>query len=186
MNPIIATRHNDDAMPPEVATAILTEPRARLTNRFRKTAKLARERVFASDVPLHRVTSEHEKNHQLYPLANPAKPTPPADKLKTATIAQLRKWLPRVIARRLVAQHKAVKLESLAGKFEGTKERARLFAISVCEHQAASLDAQRDLLEDEISRRRGVRDEVYQNRFSRPHIDPAVRRRAALHARCGC
>jgi hypothetical protein len=175
MNPL--QPQQNDGMPTEVATSILSEPKARITNTFRKQCQRARCRVFVSAVP---VLSFKAYPGKLFVTEAPAPATPPADKLTRATIAQLRKWLPRCIARRLVVQNKAVKLTALAGKFEGTKERARLFAISVCEHQAASLDAQRELLEDEIARRMKRPLELAKITRSFLHIDPAVRRRAAL------
>lgn len=180
MNPIIATRHNDDAMPPEVATAILTEPRARLTNRFRKTAKLAREKVFFSAVPVFR-SGEGKLCERV-----PAPATPASTKLKTATIAQLRKWLPRVIARRLVAQRKAVKLNDLdTSKFTPAKLRARAFAIAVLERQAGALDAARELLEDEIARRMKRPLDFAARTKGFLAIDPAVRRRSILRMCAG-
>jgi hypothetical protein len=179
MNPLKPSRHNDDAMPVEVATAILTEPKAKITNRFRKQCKLAREKVYSSAVPLHRVVSECEENHKLHPLANPAKPTPPAVKLQSRTRSQVLKWLLRCIARRIATQDEYLKLTRTdTSKFTKKQLRDHAFMLLALEARARALDDARDTLEDEDARRVAICAAIASAR--KKHIDPQVRRRLAI------
>src|SRR6185436_5572343 len=157
MNPIIPTQHNDDSMPREVATAILTEPKAKLTNTFHKAAKCARDRVFRSETPMLAGLKVRSTATPLFTDDAPAKPTPGAVKLRPKTVGQVGKWLRRVIARRLVVQAAAVKLDGQdTSKFSAAQLRARAFRIAVLEAQADALDSARDTLEDELTRRAGT------------------------------
>lgn len=187
MNPVKPTRHNDDAMPREVATELLAEPKAKMTNTFRKQCRAARDRVYASAVPLVSVVSDLETGETEYHVFDtPAKPTPPATKLHSKSLVQVDRWLGRTIARRAVVQKKYVALqaehESHEGKIadgdkvEQKKQILRALALVALARQASALDLAREAFEDELDRRR-VNDTAH-----KPHIDPAVRRRAALLA----
>jgi hypothetical protein len=87
----------------------------------------------------------------LWPLTNPAKPTPAAAKLQRKTLGQLARWLRRAISRRLSVQAAAVKLDSVnTSQFTASQLRYHAFRILALEAHAANLDAFRDLLEEEI------------------------------------
>jgi hypothetical protein len=181
MNRITPKKHSDDSMPYDVATAILTEPKAKISNTFRKSAKRAREKVYQSDVPLHRVISENEENHALWPLTNPAKPTPAAAKLQRKTLGQLARWLRRTIARRLVVQAAAVKMERQdTSNLTALQLRRRAFQFAALDLHAGNLDAMRELLEEELTRRAGTYNPMRILRTGVNHIDPQVRRRASI------
>jgi len=49
-----------DGMPVEVATSMLCAPKAKLTNRMRKTCRAARERVYPSLAPIRKVPHPNE------------------------------------------------------------------------------------------------------------------------------
>lgn len=56
MNLQVATPADIDGIPREVATEYLASPKAKLTNRFRKTCATARQTVYQSNIPLRRRT----------------------------------------------------------------------------------------------------------------------------------
>lgn len=96
----IATPAEIDHMPKEVATALLTEPKARLSNRERKTCKAARETVYLSTSPIVREEAKLFYTGQL--PKDPEKRL--GAKLTHATYIQLLNWIRRTDNRRTVAQ----------------------------------------------------------------------------------
>jgi hypothetical protein len=119
---------------------------------------------------------------KLFSTGAPAKPTPPAVKLHSRSLTQVLKWLRRSIARRWVIQDAAIKMDKVnTNRFTPTQLREHAFRLLVLEQQARALDNARDTLEDEITRRKcraSMSFGLHKNGLH--HIDPAVRRRAAL------
>jgi hypothetical protein len=179
-----------DGMPYEVATAILTEPKAKLTAAMRRTCQRARDTVYSSVSPFRvdydglgaRYATELKTNH--------------ADNLarKRAgyTHEQLRCWLKRAIARRRNVQGRFVKLQCLLNDLDGAVEspdikrrKAYLMKfLAVSEQQASRLDEIRDGIETELERRaqfqQDYRSQIQEQAGINLHIDPQVRRRQSF------
>lgn len=140
MKPLEPQEH--DGMPREVATAMLSEPRARLTNTFRKQCKRARETVFVSSSPIRRVSTKEYSLTETIPATLEAKTE---RRFKSATLRQLIQWLRRAISRRYAVQHKYL---SITG--DTPKDEAMRIALSML---ADRLDIIRDAAEHEIKHR---------------------------------
>src|SRR3954465_12662486 len=109
------TRHQQDGMPNEVATSLLTEPRAKLSNRMRKNARSAREKVFPSVSPIINTTNIDDPENPLAQYTGIEPKSAEArlvEKSKRATWAQLHKWSQRCKGRRMAVQGKYVKIEA--------------------------------------------------------------------------
>lgn len=122
----------NEGMPREVAVSILTEPRAKLTNAFRKTCKRALEKHF---------------------LAPPLQPAPPGTDLLRkwhgASLAQLLKWSRRCSARRAVAQRVYTKLNTNDWPKGMTAAKAKRIQ-AVLELRVNAFDNMLDNIEDEL------------------------------------
>jgi hypothetical protein len=134
-----------DGMPKQVASALLTDPKAKLSNAFRKRCKRARETVYSSATPLRTNRREDKTDHSLY--STPPNSTSTYNKLAAAGRAQLFKWLKRSVARRNVAQGKYVTLQALP------ESKLRDQALTILALQVSALDAQYDTICNEIDRR---------------------------------
>lgn len=143
-------------MPREVATAMLSEPRAKLTNRMRKNCISAREKVFASSSPFRRMPgSEDGKIVKSYGYAEIKLHTPEERmqrRFTVATLAQLGKWLFRSIARRVIVQRRY--LAVVGDTMFAQAQRNALADI------AERLDTVRDVCEDEIAMRKAKCDSI--------------------------
>lgn len=137
-----------DGIPRAVATAMLTEPRARLTNRMRKNCIAARQNVFASTSPIVaqwviEEDSENEKRMLFY-TGHEAKQ--PDERIKrrfgNASLRQLGKWLRRSIARRRPLQDK---FQAIVGDSPRHVMAREIIALAV-----QRLDTVRDVCEDEL------------------------------------
>ena len=153
-----------DNMPYEVATAMLTEPKAKLTARMRKTCAAARDTIFPSRTPLTR----SKEDGQLYPLDLPALRLP--SKYRGYTFAQLLRWSRRCKWLRVVLQRHYLQLES--EKADDRLLRAVVLAVSRVEYQM-------DCISDELCRRKATCDF---RRATETEIDPRVRRAEKLLA----
>lgn len=153
LNPIQA-----DNMPREVATAILTEPKARITNTFRKVCKRAREVLYLSATPIRAAKSEDGTTNYFSRPADAPKSGPPAQ-LRKATFGQLTKWLRRNVQRRHNCQVDYQLLGEVTG---GTpkQQAARRRDLAILELQVKLLDEARENLEDEVMRRAKAQDVV--------------------------
>lgn len=146
-----------DGIPRAVATAMLTEPRARLTNRMRKNCIAARDKVFASSVPFRRMPA-HDAAGKIIKGWGYAEiePRTPEDKVKrrfaTASLRQLGNWLRRSIVRRGPLQRKYLALQ---GDSPRTALARELIALAV-----QRLDTVRDVCEDEITMRKAKCDSI--------------------------
>lgn len=149
MKPI--TPEQRDGIPREVATAMLTEPRARLTNRMRKNCASARDAVFASTSPIvgQWVSEEDSENDKWMLLYTEREGRSPEDKMKrrfaVATLRQLGNWLRRSIARRRPLQDK---FQAIVGDSPRHSLAREIIALAV-----QRLDTIRDVCEDEIAMR---------------------------------
>lgn len=126
------TQRQQDGMPAPVATEMLSERRARLTNTFRKQCCRARARLFVTDVTAKAPEAKTARRFQ------------------SASLAQLGRWLRRSIARREIVQRRYLEVPNsdnpiVQACFDAA--RADISAI------ANRLDAIRDCAEDEIKRR---------------------------------
>lgn len=143
MKPI--TAQQNDGMPYAVATAMLSEPRARITNNFRKQCRRARDVVFVSSSPIRRMPDTTFKSFgwEDREVVSPEQKT--VRRFRSASLSQLGKWLRRSIAHRAIIQSKylAITDETPHAEFA----RAALSAI------ANRLDIIRDCAEEEIARR---------------------------------
>jgi hypothetical protein len=158
-----------DTMPREVAIAMLSAPKARLTNRMRKNCKLALQHSYTSTQPL---IKDGGKYYTL-DTAN-SREARAQQKIQSHTLAQLVRWLRRLVNHRRISQEKYVALTAKEG-LTGKPEAARLRAMGVLEHLVAVIDAQRDSIEDELVRRASLCE-------NHPPIDPRIRRHQALLA----
>jgi hypothetical protein len=145
-------------MPKQVATALLTDPKTRLTNAFRKTCKRARETSYTSATPLRTNRRNDASDHSLYS-------TPPAPeraagsrdpKLARATLAQIGKWLKRVIHRRHNAQVDYQLLASVPDienpvGITARQQARRHQAMAVLSLQAQHFDEQWGKVKDELA-----------------------------------
>lgn len=136
-------------MPREVATAMLSEPRAKLTNRMRKNCIAARYKVFASSSPFRRMPgSEDGEIVKSYGYSE-IEPRAPEERMQrrfaTATLRQLSNWLRRSIARRVVVQRRY--LAVVGDTMLAQAQRNALAGI------AERLDTVRDVCESEITMR---------------------------------
>lgn len=136
-----------DSIPREVATAMLTEPRARLTNRMRKNCIAAREIIFASEAPFRKIPAPgHGYSWKLNELRTPD------EKMKRrfgrATLRQLGNWLRRSIVRREVVQRRYLAVpNSDVRAFQAHFDAVRASLALLAER----LDLIRDVCEDEIN-----------------------------------
>lgn len=124
----------NEGMPREVAISILSEPKAKLTNAFRKTCKRALEK------------------HYVAPLPQPVPPgTDLLQKWHGATLEQLLKWSKRCSARRRVVQREYETLIALENPTRQQKTRVTVLTL-----QVNALDNMRDNIDDE----RGIRVKI--------------------------
>lgn len=145
------TAQQNDGMPYEVATAMLSEPRARLTNSFRKQCCRARETVVMSESPIRRHANLNVSTGDVCKGYDYTERTAVAPEIKTArrfrskTLKQLHTLLRRAKGRRAVTQRRYLAVTDQTPHAEFV--RAALSAI------ANRLDIIRDCAEDEIKRR---------------------------------
>src|SRR6267142_5474912 len=100
-----------DGMPYEAATAMLSEPKARLTGTMRRNLKLTRAKIYTSTVPLLRNGLDAQDRAYYKRDADKqqsASRTDARDAAKMAlySMAQLVRWLRRSVNRRQTAQNK--------------------------------------------------------------------------------
>lgn len=152
-----------DSIPREVATAMLSEPRARLTNRMRKNCVSAREKVFASTSSIvgQWVSEEDSENDKWMLLYTERDGRSPEDRMKRrfaiATLRQLGNWLRRSIARREIVQRRYLAVpNSDVPKFQARFDAARQALVLLAEW----LDCIRDVCEDEIAMRKNKCNKV--------------------------
>lgn len=151
-----------DGMPREVATSILSEPKAALSNRWRKACMRAREKVFVSSSPIRRMPAINEAGEIIKgwvytenTLRTPEDKT--ARRFGGATLAQLDKWKSRAIKRRVVVQREFLAvLNSDVPAFQARFDTARQLLTEL----ANKLDIIRDCAEDEIAARKAKCDSV--------------------------
>lgn len=139
-----------DSIPREVATAMLTEPRARLTNRMRKNCVSAREKVFASTAPFRRMPAvnaqgEIVKGYGYVEVAQRTAEYKTKLRFSRATLRQLGHWIRRSIARRYPLQRKYLAVQGNSLRHEQAR-----FVIA---QAVQRLDLIRDMCEDEIAMR---------------------------------
>lgn len=143
----IEQQQQRDGMPREVATAMLSEPRARITNTFRKQCMRAREKVFVSSSPIVKEFVGDNVVRELCWTERDGRS--PEDhitrRFAVATLAQLGNWLRRSIARRAVVQRRY--LAVVGDTMFAQSQRAALAEI------AERLDIVRDVCEDVITMR---------------------------------
>lgn len=151
-----------DGIPREVASAMLTEPRARLTNRMRKNGMAAREKVFASVAPFRRMPAQDAagkiiKGYGYAEIESRSLEDKTKQRLSRASIRQLGNWLHRSIARRVVVQRKYLAVpnsdvRAFQAKFDAARQALALLA--------ERLDIIRDVCEDEIVTRKAKCDSI--------------------------
>lgn len=151
-----------DGMPAQVATEMLTERRARLTNTFRKQCRHARERVIVSSSPIVKVWVEDEGESEILRrcYAEPAERTAESKTMlrcRRATLEQLAKWRRRAIARRAVIQRKYLAVPNSANPIAQACYDAARRDLSLV---ADRLDTIRDCAESEILDRKRKVNEV--------------------------
>lgn len=139
-----------DGIPREVATAMLTEPRARLTNRMRRNCMSARENVFVSVAPFHRMPAQDEdgkiiKGYGYAEIESRSQEEKTKRRFARATLRQLGNWLRRSIARRRPLQDK---FQAIVGDSPRHSLAREIIALAV-----QRLDTIRDVCEDEIAMR---------------------------------
>lgn len=138
-----------DSIPREVATAMLTEPRARLTNRMRKNCVSARQKVFASTAPFRRMPAVNAQGEIVkgYGYVEIAQRTTKL-RFSRASLRQLGKWLHRSIARREIVQRRYLAVpNSDVRAFQAHFDAVRASLALLAER----LDLIRDVCEDEIN-----------------------------------
>lgn len=137
-----------DHMPAEVATALLTERKARLSNRMRKNCSSARELAVPSGYPIHRMRDEINGRPQYqYSLKQVSKTIDArvVKRMREATAKQLLLWVLRCSRRRSVAQKQYLKLDGKSKRDESARQ--------LLEALVAKLDLIRDTIETELERR---------------------------------
>jgi hypothetical protein len=151
-----------DHMPVEVATALLTEPRSRITNRHRKLCKSAREKVFLSTSPIVH-PQKLVKEGILEPMgfhytAIAAKTAEHKLVVRAghATLAQLDKWRSRCRTKRRAVQtqyQKVLSTEIPDNAHAAFKQRIKEQTLLLLSQRAAILDLAWDIFDSEISAR---------------------------------
>lgn len=140
-----------DGMPREVATAMLTEPRAQLSNRMRKVCMRARDKVFVSSSPITKSVAIDDDGttewvHSWTEQAPLEVEIKTAERFSYATLQQLGKWCSRAIKRRAVVQRAYLAVP--------TEDNPRNNALrELYAALASKLDVIRDCAEDEINLR---------------------------------
>lgn len=143
-----------DGMPREVATSMLTAPRARLTARMRKVCSAARETVYPSESPIYYQQFSSDAGdvfRRCYTEREPVEvETKTARRFKSASILQLGKWQSRAIKRRAVVQRAYLAVPNsdvpaFQARFDAARQTLALLATK--------LDIIRDCAEDEINAR---------------------------------
>lgn len=157
-----------DGMPVEVATAMLLEPRARLTNTFRKQCRRARERVIVSTSPIQRIPAQNAAGEIVkgWGYAEPAERTIESKtvlRFRRSTLEQLGRWRRRAISRRATVQRAYLKVPNSA-RFDSARQALSLMA--------ERLDIIRDCADDEIAaRQRQVQSVVVLRRGFKSSVD---------------
>jgi len=128
-----------DGMPREVAIAILTEPKAKMTRAFRNTCKRALERHYVASPVLSYSKAYH------FDDASPRTPVDPLIKWHGFSLAQLLKWAKRANARRAIVQREYETLVAIAEPTNAQKRR-----IAVLSLRARAFDQQLDCIDDEL------------------------------------
>lgn len=157
-----------DAMPYEVATAMLTEPKARMTNRMRKTCNAARWKEYCNNgQPMFREcridpapTYSHTRLVKLSLIDAERRIITPEEKTARryagVTWEQLHRWQQRAIRQRMRVQQQFTKgrekLDALS-KEDVQRIRQLRFALALLQKTAEALEAIMDATEDEIKRR---------------------------------
>lgn len=168
-----------DGMPREVATALLSEPKAKLSARMRKTCKAARETVFLSTSPMIKGKDyAYVDKPGLYYTALTAKTAEHKLVVRAgrATLAQLGKWRSRCGTKRRVLQaqyQKVLSTEIPDNAHAAFKQRIKEQTLLLLSQRAAILDLAWDIFDSEISSRAA-------KCANKPSIHPGVRRRNAL------
>lgn len=131
-----------DGMPKEVATEYLASPKAKLTNRFRKTCAAARQTVFESNLPLRRPDPDGPRFFD-----NAAQPKTPEAKLARKfaglPLAKLGVIYRRAITRRRTIQRLYEKLLP-----DNSKQAVQLRVLLAS--RAATFDMLSEAAHDEI------------------------------------
>lgn len=161
MKPI--TPEQRDGIPREVATAMLTEPRAKLSNRMRKNCIAARSKVFVSSSPIQRVPAQNEQTGEIVKgwswTEKQAKQ--PEDKMKhrfaSVSLRQLGNWLCRSISRRAIIQRRYLAVPNSDVQYQQARFDAIRAALAAI---AGRLDIIRDACEDEIAMRQAKCDSI--------------------------
>lgn len=152
-----------DCIPREVATAMLTEPRAKLSNRMRKNCIAARSKVFVSSSPIQRVPAQNEQTGEIVKgwswTEKQAKQ--PEDKMKhrfaSVSLRQLGNWLCRSISRRAIIQRRYLAVPNSDVQYQQARFDAARQGFAL---MAERLDLIRDLCEDEVAMRKSKCNQV--------------------------
>lgn len=144
-----------DGIPTQVATEMLVEPKAKMTNRMRKNCVASRAKVYPSVAPIRKVegfdpltgkdgTELHYCPESIIKLEDKL-----LRRVKALSWKQLHSFLHRMTKRRALCQHHYLKLQNDPKVHPAAKERlgAELSAA------AARFELAMDSLEDEIRER---------------------------------
>lgn len=142
-------------MPAQVALSMLTEPKAKMTARMRKTCAAARERKFVAPPTVASACNRPMKPFSIYKLLL---------------------WLQQCARRRAKLQRV---YNRLARKQPDGVRSAEMREIS---RVSSNLEILREQLESEMRIRRDAQVALAFTRSKHPHIDPMVRRQRALYA----
>lgn len=121
-----------DCVPGEVATAMLSDPKVRLTRHMRRVYQQARETVYPSARPIVRPMRLDNATGALEPLGYEYASEPReiltliVRKAQEATCWQLQKWSKRLFAQRRVAQRRWERLNEAIQHQNDPKKRAAL------------------------------------------------------------
>lgn len=119
----------NDAMPREVATAMLTAPKAKISNTMRKNCRAARCSYMASTATIVR---KDDGSYDYLPQVPRSTEQKVADRLRhnPPAIAQLSKWTDRLFKRERHFQSRADKTEILSRQMHFTLKAAECRTIA--------------------------------------------------------
>lgn len=166
-----ARQDSPDGMPYEVATSILMERKAKISNTFRKAAKRAREIVYSSATPLRNNHAADPKDRALY--STPPRPASPEGirdpKLARCKLAQIIRWERRAKAKRAVVQREYVALGAKAELVSNTPRENAIYArkMGVLQIQATILEQVADSMADELAFRHRIESAIHNLRAER-------------------
>jgi|SRR5712664_545279 len=142
-----------DGMPVEVATAMLTGPKVKLSNRMRKNCAIARQKVFTSEAPLYRDYSQTRREviegkstfKRAVAHAPKSLDTKINARIRRSNLKQLLNLLRRSAIRRLTIQRDYLKL---------TGDEPKVVALrTILERRALVLEELHDAAAIEIAAR---------------------------------